>query len=90
MASALKSEGYRLLVASSTEEALAIADAHQGPIDLLLTDAVMPGRSGLDLAKELNQTMPQVAVLFMSGYPERVLPANGRAVPAASLPRMMG
>ena len=47
VASALRHDGYQLLLASSAEEALRIVDAHPGPIDLLLTDAIMPGKSGL-------------------------------------------
>ena len=46
VASALRHDGYRLLLAASAEEALALADAHDGRIDLLLTDAIMPGKSG--------------------------------------------
>ena len=80
----LRRLGYRVLTAEHAEAALDTAREHRESLRLVITDVVMPGRSGLDLAKELNQTMPQVAVLFMSGHPERVLAANGRAVPSAS------
>ena len=58
VASALRHDGYRLLLASSAEEALAMADAHDGPIDLLLTDAIMPGKSGLELADLMVARQP--------------------------------
>jgi two-component system, cell cycle sensor histidine kinase and response regulator CckA len=80
----LRRLGYRVLTAEHAEAALDTAREHRESLRLVITDVVMPGRSGLDLAKELNQTMPQVAVLFMSGHPERVLAANGRPVPPAS------
>jgi two-component system, cell cycle sensor histidine kinase and response regulator CckA len=80
----LRRLGYRVLTAENAEAALDSAREHRDSLRLVITDVVMPGRSGLDLAKELQQTMPHVPVLFMSGYPERVLAANGRAVPATA------
>ena len=80
----LRRLGYRVLTAEHAEAALDTAREHLDSLRLVLTDVVMPGRSGLDLAKELNQSMPQVPVLFMSGHPERVLASNGRAVPPAA------
>ena len=58
VASSLRHDGYRLLIASSAEEALATADAHDGPIDLLLTDAMMPGKSGVELASLMTAQRP--------------------------------
>src|SRR5262249_61931347 len=49
VASALRNDGYKLLLAASADEALAIADAHRGAIDLLLTDPMMPARTRLPL-----------------------------------------
>jgi PAS domain S-box-containing protein len=60
--------GYSVLTASNTEEALVIAAAHDGDIELLLTDMIMPGRSGKELAAELHQIMAHTKVLYMSGY----------------------
>jgi two-component system cell cycle sensor histidine kinase/response regulator CckA len=80
----LRRLGYRVLTAEHAEAALDSARENRDSLRLVITDVVMPGRSGLDLAKELQQTMPHVPVLFMSGYPERVLAANGRAVPASA------
>jgi len=69
----LSRAGYGMLVASSAEEALRIAVAHVGVIDLLLTDVVMPGRSGKDLAADLNRTNLHAKVLYMSGYTSDVI-----------------
>ncbi len=68
VASTLKREPLKVLVATSAEEALDIAAAHEGPIDLLLTDAIMPGRSGIDLARMLLEKRPGLRVIIMSGY----------------------
>jgi DNA-binding NtrC family response regulator len=64
----LVGSGYAVLTASNTEEALIIAAAHDGDIDLLLTDMVMPGRSGKELAAELQRIRAHTKVLYMSGY----------------------
>jgi CheY-like chemotaxis protein len=69
LASALRGE-YDLLLASSAEEAIQIADARAEPVDLLLTDVVMPGRSGVELAAALVERWPWLRVVFMSGYTE--------------------
>ena len=60
--------GYRVLTAASGPAALAVARAHPGEIDLLLSDMVMPGMSGSELAHAMTATRPHVKVLFMSGY----------------------
>jgi PAS domain S-box-containing protein len=60
--------GYSVLVASSTEEALRVVNAHAGPIDLLLTDVVMPGHSGRELVADMRRLSPRTKVLYMSGY----------------------
>jgi len=79
VASSLRNEGYRLLLATSAEEALRIVDTHDGTIDLLLTDAIMPGRSGVDLARELVARKPGLPVILMSGYTEETLPVGDLA-----------
>jgi two-component system cell cycle sensor histidine kinase/response regulator CckA len=73
VASSLRGDGYHLLLAGSAEEALHIADAHQDRIDLLLTDAIMPGRSGIELANILLGKRPGLRVIIMSGYTEETL-----------------
>jgi two-component system, cell cycle sensor histidine kinase and response regulator CckA len=74
VASALRKEGYRVLIASSAEEALAIAQGREAEIDLLLTDAMMPGQSGIDLARALVSRRPDLPVVLMSGYTVETLP----------------
>jgi PAS domain S-box-containing protein len=85
VASALKNEGYQLLLATSAEEALAITDSHQGPIDLLLTDAIMPGKSGIELASLMAARRPELPVIIMSGYTEETLTTGGLAEPLSLL-----
>ncbi|MHB1311789.1 MAG: ATP-binding protein [Gemmatimonadaceae bacterium] len=65
---ALSRAGYRILAARDGEEALTRAAAHEGRIDLLLTDVVMPGLNGPELARQFRRVRPEARVLFMSGY----------------------
>jgi signal transduction histidine kinase len=74
----LQRNDYSVLAATTGTEALALAVDHG--FDLLLTDAVMPGMSGLELADRVRQTRPQASVLFMSGYSPD-LAGSGRALP---------
>jgi signal transduction histidine kinase len=69
----LKREGYSILAAGGGTEAVALAETHQGTIDLLLTDLVMPGMNGLDLAHRLTQMRPGMKVLCMSGHSEEAI-----------------
>jgi CheY-like chemotaxis protein len=64
----LRSTGFTVLTATSGPDAIAVAAAYRGTIDLLLTDIVMPDMSGRDLARELSVVRPSMKVLFMSGY----------------------
>jgi two-component system cell cycle sensor histidine kinase/response regulator CckA len=64
----LKGQGYEILDALNAEEAVRVAAAHHGPIDLLLTDVVMPGASGQDLALLLGLQRPDLRVLYMSSF----------------------
>jgi len=61
--------GHAVLVAPDGEEAMALAAAHAGPIDLLVTDVVMPGMNGRQLHEALEARRPGLKVVFMSGYP---------------------
>jgi two-component system cell cycle sensor histidine kinase/response regulator CckA len=56
--------------ARATFEALEMAQRHAGPIDVLLTDIVMPGLRGSELARRVSQVHPEIRVLYMSGYAE--------------------
>jgi PAS domain S-box-containing protein len=63
--------GYQVLAADSGAAALAILATHAAPIALLLTDVVMPGMGGIDLAREAQRRRPGLRLLFMSGYLDR-------------------
>jgi two-component system, cell cycle sensor histidine kinase and response regulator CckA len=69
--SILKEFGYQILEASDGEEALRLVETHAGPLHLLLTDVIMPGIGGLELATRLKAMRP-LQVLFMTGYPDRM------------------
>jgi len=64
----LEAEGLVVLSAQDAEEALLLHQQHVGTIDLLLTDVVMPGMNGLQLATKVSAGRPEIRVLFMSGY----------------------
>lgn len=65
---ALEMNGYKVLVASNGNEAIAAASNHKGKIDLLLTDVIMPEMSGSELAERMRKIRPETKVLYMSGY----------------------
>ena len=69
--------GYSVIVASTPEAAIQLADELPGRIDLLLTDLVMPGMNGRELARRLSQSRPQLKCLYMSGYPADVATHQG-------------
>jgi PAS domain S-box-containing protein len=67
----LEEKGYVVLEAASADEALRLAESHSGPIHLLLTDVIMLGRSGVELAAALVARRPGLRVIYMSGYTDR-------------------
>ena len=69
----LKDYGYRVLEAANGNDALLLAERHSGPIHLLLTDLVMPGINGRELAERLKLLRPETKALYMSGYADHVL-----------------
>jgi signal transduction histidine kinase/ActR/RegA family two-component response regulator len=73
----LKEAGYQVLEAETAAAATELATRHSGPIDLLLTDVVMPGGSGRDLADTLLGRRPDLRVIFMSGYTADVILRRG-------------
>ena len=73
----LEAQGYTVLVASGPSEAIRLATEHVGTIDLLLTDVVMPGMNGRDLAAALLPVRPQLRHLFMSGHSAGVIAHRG-------------
>jgi PAS domain S-box-containing protein len=76
----LTEQGYQVLDAASARSALAVAAAHEGPIDLLLTDVIMPEVNGYDLAERLRAARPDTKVLFMSGYTDHAMRERGGTV----------
>jgi len=74
---ALERRGYRVLAAADGESAIAISRAFPGRIDLLVTDVVMPGMNGRELAEQLEQMRPGMRVLFVSGYTDDAVLLKG-------------
>ncbi len=74
---ALAQQGYRVLVATSPEEALALVETAGAEIHLLLTDVIMPGMNGRELAERLRARFPALHCLFMSGYTADILAPSG-------------
>jgi PAS domain S-box-containing protein len=73
----LSQHGYSVLAARSGAEALKLLESNRGPIQLLLTDVVMPGLTGKDVAEQVSKVRPEIRVLYMSGYPESVIASQG-------------
>ena len=84
---ALASEGYRLLPAASAEEALEVAARDGRTIDLLLTDANMPGIGGVELAARLTAIHPALRVVVMSGYTDGEVSVPGSKSPVSFMPK---
>lgn len=81
----LRRTGYFVLEASDGDEALRVAAAHAGVIDLLISDLIMPGVDGPTLAATLGRDRPDMRVLLMSGYMEEDLASRGVSADAAFL-----
>jgi len=73
----LKGHGYQILEAGNGERALEVAAGYAGRIDLLLTDVVMPGMRGSEVATRLAAVRPETAAVFVSGYPEDEIMRDG-------------
>jgi len=73
----LKAQGYQILEAANGDEAIAFAAQHGGTIHLLLTDVIMPGMNGREVATRLLETRPSLRVLFMSGYTDAAIVHQG-------------
>jgi PAS domain S-box-containing protein len=73
----LEKQGYKVIEAADGAVAMQIAVAHEGTIHLLLTDVIMPGMNGRELAQRISEIRPNVKVLYMSGYTENVIGHNG-------------
>jgi PAS domain S-box-containing protein len=81
----LQNQGYTVLEAHSGASALRSASYYSGPIHLLLTDVIMPGMNGRELAQQLTAVRPDTRVLYMSGYTENVIGHNGTLDPGVNL-----
>jgi CheY-like chemotaxis protein len=73
----LEKQGYHVIEAADGAVAMQIAVAHERVIHLLLTDVIMPGMNGRELAQRISEIRPNVKVLYMSGYTENVIGHNG-------------
>jgi signal transduction histidine kinase/CheY-like chemotaxis protein len=73
----LESYGYRVLEAAHAEEAILVSGGYPGPIDILVTDVVLPGMNGRELAGRLIASRPAMKVLFVSGYAGDVIAHRG-------------
>ena len=73
----LETQGYKVLEAEDGAAALQIVDGYRGTIHLLLTDVVMPGMNGRELATNIAKLLPDVRVLYMSGYSENAVGHDG-------------
>jgi diguanylate cyclase (GGDEF)-like protein/PAS domain S-box-containing protein len=73
----LEEQGYAVLAAADGLEAVALAESHSGPLHMLVTDVVMPGLGGPELAQRLRDKRPGLQILFMSGYNDSRLLSRG-------------
>jgi two-component system cell cycle sensor histidine kinase/response regulator CckA len=72
----LQSAGYRVLTAKNSLEAVHIFNQNGGEVRLLLTDVILPGQTGRDLAEQLLEDNPRLKVLLVTGYPEQIAEQN--------------
>jgi CheY-like chemotaxis protein len=72
----LKAQGYNVLEAADGPSALAALESHQGPVQLLFTDVVLPGMGGREVAERVRALRPDMKILFTSGYTDDVILQN--------------
>jgi PAS domain S-box-containing protein len=80
-AALLRKFGYTVLEAENGARAVAVASDHQGPIHLLVSDVIMPGASGRELARRIAATRPETRVLYVSGYTDDAIVQHGMLEP---------
>jgi PAS domain S-box-containing protein len=81
----LQNRGFMVLAAGNGKEALEIAQRHLGPIHMLLTDLIMPGMSGRELAQRFLRLRPKTKLLYMSGYTHDLVTQHGVLEPGTAL-----
>jgi PAS domain S-box-containing protein len=81
----LQAQGYTVFEAADPNIALQISAAHSGPVHLLLTDVIMPGMNGRELAQRITAARSETRVLYMSGYTENAIGHNGTLEPGINL-----
>jgi len=79
----LASRGYTVLEAPGGIAALSLCEKHAGRIDLVIVDVMMPGMTGRELAARLNDRLPNVRILFVSGYAEDDVLQKGSSEPGS-------
>jgi two-component system, cell cycle sensor histidine kinase and response regulator CckA len=82
----LEQEGFDVLCAENGPDAIHMSERHPGQIDLLVSDVTMPGMDGFTLAEELHAADPNLPVLFVSGYSERIPLDKGKPFPLLQKP----
>lgn len=81
----LEMSGYKVLVAENGHTALELSALHSGSIDLLITDVVMPGINGKELADRVSTIRPEIKVLYMTGYTDQAIVHRGTLAAGAVL-----
>ncbi len=81
----IAAQGYNVLVANNGQEALTIFESHEGPIDLMVTDVIMPGMSGDELAERARELAPDLKVIYLSGYTANAIAERGVLAPGVHL-----
>jgi len=76
-AESLRTLGYIVYTAGTPATALALAATYEGEFDLLITDVIMPGLNGVELARQIAQLQPDIKCLYMSGYPANFVTQRG-------------
>ena len=81
----LRECGYTVIESGNAREALPVGEHYDGPIDMLITDVVMPGMDGVRLAGIIGKARPDMKVLYISGYPDKTLAGHGISDDAVNL-----
>ena len=77
----LTMNGYRVLAAAHGRDAIRLAEEHSEHIDLMLTDVIMPGMTGREVAEKVQATRPKMKVLYVSGYTDNIIAERGMLAP---------